>query len=223
VTAPSSEPSAAVRLLFEYLASIDPLEETPADAVIGFGTFDVTLASYCGDLYSNGQARCIVFTGGTGAGTMDLGQPEADAWRQQLARTHPTISDAHIILENESTNTAENIAFTARILARQKPELVFGTGLKTALVVASPSRLRRVKLTLAKMQPGVRVIRCLPPTATMEYEAAIYRSKGIDYTSHLVGEVARIIDYPERGWIEREPLPAATLAAFTELQRIQSG
>ncbi|MEO7600502.1 MAG: YdcF family protein [Opitutus sp.] len=196
----------AARLIFAYLSETDQVPEPVADAVIGFGTFDVTLASYCGDLILRRRARHLVFTGGIGAGTTDLGMPEADAWKLQLARTHPSIDELRVITENASTNTAENIRFTAALLARAHPELAFGRGLTSALIVASPSRLRRVKLTMQKLEPSVRVSRCLPG-ATFESEQALYEAKGINYLDHLRGELDRIEAYPERGWISTEPLP----------------
>ena len=70
---------------------------------------------------------------------------------------HPTLRREQLILENRSTNTAENIRFTAELLASEYPNFQFGAGLDHAVVVASPSRLRRVKLTLQHLQPRLRV------------------------------------------------------------------
>jgi len=208
---------AAARHVFDYLAETDPLPEVAADAVLGFGVFDLSLPRYCGELYNQQRARRIVFIGGFGAGTADLGQPEAEAWRSELLRTHPEIPPAHVIIENRSTNTAENIAFTAALLAREFPDLAFGRGLRTALVVASPSRLRRVKLTLQLLQPNVLVVRRLPPV-NFESEHALYESKGLDYIEHLAGELDRIVAYPARGWSAAEPLPARIAAAHAVLR-----
>lgn len=206
------------RAAFDYLATVDAPPDMPADAVIGFGTFDVTLASFCGELYEQKRARRIVFTGGIGAGTIDLGMPEADAWILELARTHPRIPVDHVVAENRSTNTAENIAFTGALLAKVAQELTFGSGLRHALIVASPSRLRRVKLTLQQLHPNLRVTCCLPPSTTFEREFALHESKGIGYLAHLRGELDRIVDYPARGWIAHEPLPAAIAAAHSALR-----
>ena len=223
MTIPSDSPVFSfARTAFDYLAAVDPPPATAADAVIGFGTFDVTLASFCGELYEQKCARRIVFTGGIGAGTIDLGMPEADAWRLELARTHPSIPVDHVIAENRSTNTAENIAFTGALLARIAPELTIGGGLEHALIVASPSRLRRVRLTLQKLHPSLRVTCCLPPSTTFERELALHESKKIDYLSHLRGELDRIVDYPARGWIAHEPLPSNIVAAHAALRGIQN-
>ena len=138
--------------------------------------------------------------------------PEADAWLLQLARTHPHINARDVVIENASTNTAENIRFTAAMLRRDHPQLAFGEGIRSALIVASPSRLRRVKLTMQKLEPGVRVYRCLPP-ATFETERELYVGKAIGYVEHLIGELDRIESYPARDWIVADPLPTEIVEA----------
>lgn len=207
----------AVRTAFVYLSEVDVLDAEPYDAVIGFGMFDLTLPRFCGDLYTCGQARRIIFTGGIGAGTGDLGAPEADVWRRTLAASHPSIGDDAVIVENQSTNTGENVAFTAALLERVRPELTFGRGIRRAVVVASPTRLRRVGLTMRRQQPDVRITRQLPPV-TVEADAALYAAQGLDYRQHLSGELDRIVRYPARGWIVDEPLPTGVAAAHARLR-----
>jgi hypothetical protein len=208
----------AVRTAFVYLSETDALDAEPYDAVIGFGMFDLALPRFCGDLYLRGHARRILFTGGIGAGTGDLGGPEADVWRRTLAVSHPSIGDEAVIIENRSTNTGENVAFTAELLERLWPDLMFGRGIRRAIVVASPTRLRRVGLTMRRQQPDVRIARHLPPV-TVEADAALYVAQGLDYRQHLSGELDRIISYPARGWIVAEPLPADVQAAHAALRR----
>src|SRR5690606_33480191 len=119
-----------------------------------------------------------------GAGTGDLGRPEAEAWRDELFRHHPNFPREHLIAETRSTNTAENIAFTAALLEKRYPNFIFGGGLRTAIVVASPSRLRRVKLTLQHLQPALHVIRVHRSSSTFDRERELYQSQGIDYLDH---------------------------------------
>ena len=222
MSAPDGEWRAAAELAFHYLAATEPLPSAPADAVLGFGMFDLKLPRFCGELYTHGLARRIVFTGGIGAGTGDLGMPEADAWLAELRRSHPHIPREHVITENRSTNTAENVAFTGALLAQKHPELAFGGGLRTALVVASPSRLRRAWLTLRHLQPDIRISRQLPRVSFAE-EHALYAANGIDYVAHLAGELDRIVRYPALGWIAAEPLPPAIGEAQARLRTAGNG
>ena len=215
---PTPELVAAARRTLHYLAATDPAPATPADAILGFGMFDLRLPAFCGELHRRGLAPRIVFTGGRGAGTGNLAGPEADAWRDALRRACPEIPDDRVILENRSTQTAENITFTAALLEREHPDLAFGRGIRRVIVVASPSRLRRVGLTLKLLQPGLEVCRQLPP-CSLESEWATYGLQGIDYVAHLAGELDRLLDYPTRGWIAAEPLPPEIAAAHAIFRR----
>lgn len=214
---PEPDVRAAAERAHAYLAESDPLPAAGANAIVGFGVFDLGLARHCGDLFRHGLAPRLVFTGGIGAGTGRLGQPEADAWRAELRRSHPEIGDADVILENRSTNTAENIDFTAALLAREHPSLAFGRGLQRIVAVASPSRLRRVGLTLRLKFPALRVTRHAPP-ATLDTETALYAAHGVDFLAHLAGELDRLVSYPARGWIVAEPLSPAIAAVHAVLR-----
>jgi uncharacterized SAM-binding protein YcdF (DUF218 family) len=207
----------AGRAVLAYLSETDPLPQVKADAVIGFGVFDLTLPRFCGELYTTGAAARIIFTGGYGAGTGTLGGPEADVWREELRCSHPNIQDTHVLLENRSTNTAENIAFTAAQLAHEHPALMFGVGIRNMIIVASPSRLRRVQLTFRKHYPDVQVTRQLPD-CDFDREYALYQANGVDYLQHLAGEIKRLKEYPSRGWIVAEELPADILQAYDILR-----
>ena len=211
----------SARRVFAYLAATDALPLAACDAVLGFGVFDLKLPRFCGELYVSGHARRIIFTGGVGAGSANLGQPEADAWYAELLQAHPKIPRDHIILENRSTNTGENVRYTTELLAQQHPELALGRGIKTVIIVASPSRLRRVRLTLQHAHPALCVVGQLPKTS-FEAEHALYASKGLELVAHLAGELDRIVDYAARGWIRPEPLPPPIAAAHQVLKRARN-
>lgn len=213
------EVRAAAERVLAYLSEPDPLPPpaAPADAVMGFGLFDLKLPRFCGDLFAQGRARRIIFSGGIGVGTGKLVGTEADAWRAELRRSHPAISDEHVIVENKSTNTGENLARTTELLAQSHPSLAFGRGINRIILVASPSRVRRVRLTFRKQHPVVTAFAVCPP-GTFDGERAAYAENNYNYVDHLVGELDRIVDYPARGYIAAEPLPAEIKAAHETLR-----
>jgi hypothetical protein len=200
-------------LLFEYLY----LQDTPqnADAVIGFGHFDTKIPQRCAELNQQGLAPRIVFTGGVGAGSADLPMPEAVFFQQWVQAHAPHIPKQALVIESASTNTADNLRFSQKLLAEQY-SLVFGTDLQKILLVANAYRQRRVYLTCRKLFPGLTFVNT-PPSTTFEQEMRLFQDKNEDFVAHLVAEMQRIQDYPAKDWIEYEEIPGEVSEAWKRL------
>lgn len=203
--------------IFEYLHVCS--EFVPhSDVMIGFGHFDLKIPRHCGKLYMDGYARRIIFTGGIGSGTADLGQAEAVAFREELEWRYPSISAEAVIVEDRSTNTSENVQFTAQKLETEYPDFTFGEQIKKAIIVANAYRQRRVFLTCRRNLPQVKFYN-LPPATTFEEEWQLFSNKGIDFTELLLGEIDRIIRYGEKGYILRENIPKKIYDNYVFLKR----
>ncbi len=208
----------AAREIFDYLCLRSP-GAPRGDVAIGFGHFDLRIPRVCGDLFRGGRVGRVIFTGGVGGGTADLGQPEARAFLGALRRSHPGLPEAAIFVEDASTNTSENVRFTARGLEVAWPDFRFGDGIRSAVLVASPYRMRRVMLTCKKLIPAVECV-CFPPETTFEEEGRLFSGKGQDLEVLLAGEIDRIVDYGARGYIEVEAVPDGILRARGMLGRM---
>ena len=192
------------QVVFNYLAVRDELEK--ADIIIGFGHFDAKIPRYCCELYSEGYGPRILFTGGIGGGTADLGKPEGIYFAEEARRLDPAIPDDAIIVESASTNTSENILNSIEVLRRMSPASSFDQGIGKAIIVANAYRQRRVWLACRKKLPSIRFVNS-PPETTFECELEMFAQKGQDLTELLVGEIERIVRYGELGYIERELVP----------------
>lgn len=201
--------------IFEYLYLNDPIEK--CDVVIGFGHFDLRIASQCYALYRKKFASKIIFTGGIGAGTADLPKPEADAFMDHLLALDPQINPNDIIKENQSTNTAENILFTQRLLAEINPDFNFQRGITSALLVANPYRQHRVYLTCRKHLHHLKFLNT-PPESNLNTEIDLFQSKGFRLDDLMLGEVDRLIDYGKKEWIEPADIPKKVLEAYKVLK-----
>lgn len=193
--------------LHQFLAGPVAHLEAPVDWVVGLGHFDLGIPRLCGALHLQGLARHIAFAGGLGAGTADLGQPEADAFLAELERTFPRIDLADVVLENRSTNTGENFRFLSAELARRAPELCRGGQPKSALIIATPIRLRRAILTARKQWPGTE-LHSLAPVRDWRDDQALYQTKGLSLPRQMLEEIKRLQTYPAQGWIESCNIPA---------------
>lgn len=193
--------------LFEYLCLRDEFPER-VDTVIGFGHFDPAIPERCAQLYKQLGAKAILFTGGIGAGTADLNKPEADFFFDTCRANHPEIPAENIFVENRSTNTSENILFSMDVLKAQSPDWDFESGIKSAALVATPYRQRRVHLTCKKLLPNIELFN-LPPESSYENDQQLFESKGQKLDEMLLPELDRILTYPDKGWIARETVPEA--------------
>jgi uncharacterized SAM-binding protein YcdF (DUF218 family) len=184
----------------------------PADVIVVLCSHDTAVAARGAQLWLDGWAPRLVYSGGLGAITRRLwSEPEAD----QFAR----IADAmgvpreHILLENQSTNTGENVAFTRRLLEAE------GCEPARLILVQKPYMERRTFATFHKVWPGKEVLVTSPQVAFDEYLAR-YSNQSLspdDVVSIMVGDLQRIREYPRLGFQIEQEIPAAVWAAFEAL------
>ena len=133
-----------------------------ADAILVLCSHDTAVADRGADLFLDGWASLLIFSGGQGAITRRLwSEPEADRFAG-IARARGVPADS-ILIENRSTNTGENVEFTRRLLA--------GRGLDPAafILVQKPYMERRAYATFRRVWPDAQVILTSPRLSMDEY------------------------------------------------------
>jgi hypothetical protein len=208
----NNSPRRNAELLFDYLCMRDPFAGN-ADIIIGFGHFDEKIPIRCAQLFLAGKSKKILFTGGRGSGTSDLPASEASFFLEVVKNHYPGVHRNVVVIEEKSTNTAENLLFSERALRDLAIPLVFGKNLNRALIVANAYRQKRVWLTCAHIFPGVEFVNS-PPETTYENERALFDRKGLDYVQCLTGEIERIVQYGKRGYIARVIIPDPVSRAY---------
>ena len=205
--------------IFHYLARRDD-SLAPADLIIGFGHFDRRIPHRCGEIWlaqrSGAPASRILFTGGIGAGTADLGQPEALFFRDELRRAYPEIPTSAVLVEPDSSHTGENIAFSEALLRRLSPEACIERGIEHIVLVATPARQRRVFLACRKHWPHLQ-LSCAPPLSAFDADRDLFAAKGRDLETLLLGEMHRLLTYPALGYIVEPDIPSGVIEAYRDL------
>ena len=209
------------RALFDYLAVRSP-ELMQADVIIGFGHFDPKIPARCGELYHLGYASRLLFTGGIGAGTADLVQPEAIYFLEETRRRYPDIPERDIIVESESTHTGENVQYSLQRIKERGGMQGSGSELQRVILVANAYRQRRVWLTWRHYAPGMEALNA-PPETTFEDEWDLFKEKERDLIGLLVGEVDRILHYGARGFMIQVEVPEMILEAWSRLRDLGYG
>ena len=93
-------------MIWDYLCLNEPLEK--ADCIVGFGNFNTDIARRAAELYHQGLAPKILFTGGLGRNTEGL-LPEPEAVRFAKVAMACGVPAEDILIEDKSANTKENI------------------------------------------------------------------------------------------------------------------
>jgi uncharacterized SAM-binding protein YcdF (DUF218 family) len=184
----------------------------PADVVVVLCSHDVVVAERGADLYLQGFAPWLVFSGGQGAITSRLWtEPEAAVFAR-IAVERGVPAD-RILTETRSTNTGENVAFTRMLLEER------GIAVERVLLVQKPYMERRAYATFRRVWPDKAVQVTSPQVSFREYLARGTHEaiRPEDVVSIMVGDLQRIREYPARGFQVPQPIPAEVWQAYESL------
>lgn len=184
----------------------------PADAIMVLCSHDTAVARRGAELYLGGWAPLLIFSGGLGAITKTMWTtPEADRFAAIAVDMGVPADD--IVIENRSTNTGENVAFT-RVLLEER-----GLGPRSFILVQKPYMERRSYATFRKVWPEMPVIVTSPQVSFDDYIVR-YTNEALspdDVVSIMVGDLERVKAYPDKGFQIPQDIPDAVWDAFTEL------
>lgn len=204
------EALASLQVIWDYLG----LHQQPgkADVIVGFGNFNDNIARRAAELYHQGLAPKILFTGGLGRNTLGL-LPETEAARFARVAMECGVPDQDIIREDKSTNTAENILFTKQLL--EALEVPHGH----ILGVHQPFMERRIAAAMGVYWPELR-FSVTSPQVTIQQYLEDAKKQGITENasiSVIVGDFQRMELYAEKGWQLPQEIPEEAWAAFHRL------
>lgn len=183
-----------------------------ADLILVLCSHDTRVAERGAQLFHEGWAPLVIFSGGLGAITKDIWtEPEADQFAKLAVGLG--VPKDRILIENQSSNTGENILFTRQLLAEKEidPQKV--------ILVQKPYMERRSFASFKKLWPEKEVIVTSPQVSFEEY-LDHYASKDLsrdDVISIMVGDLQRIKLYPEKGFQIYQEIPDDVWAAYEKL------
>ena len=173
-------------------------EIAPADAIFVLGSNDTRVAERAADLYHQGLAPVIIFSGNKGK-EPSLSGPEAEVFAQiAIERGVP---ETDIIREPEATNTGENILFTRRLLEER------GLDFKKFILVQKPYMERRTYATFRKQWPEAACVVTSPQIPFEDYIDPAYHMTRERFLNTMVGDLLRIKEYPAKGYQIPQEIP----------------
>ncbi len=180
-----------------------------ADCIIGFGNINEDIPIRVAELYQQGYAKKVLFTGGLGRNTDDL-------WVRSEAERFADIAMAHgvpsedILLETKSSNTAENILFTKQLLD------AMGMQVSKLIGVHQQFMERRIYAALKVYWAEMDFIITSPQVSIDGYlQLAI--KQGLSEQSAIeviVGDFQRMEIYAKKGYQIPQYIPPKVQASF---------
>ena len=179
-----------------------------ADCIVGLGSHDTRVAERAAELWREGWAPLVVFSG-------HLGSLTSATWTRAEAEVFADVAASlgvpreRMLIEARSTNTGENVDFTRRLLAER------GLSPRAAIAVQKPYMERRTLATFAARWPELELVVTSPQIAFEDYATA-----GIphdDVIHIMVGDLQRLVVYGRKGWSAPQRVPADVMAAYDGL------
>ncbi|MDQ3276813.1 MAG: YdcF family protein [Bacteroidota bacterium] len=179
-----------------------------SDCILTLGSHDTRVADRAADLYHEGWAPLLIFSGGLGRLTEDMWtQSEADLFAD-IAVQRGVPREA-ILVENRSTNTGENILLVRQLLQEKALHP------QTFIVVQKPYMERRSLATFEKAWPGKQFVVTSPQIAFEDYPNEDIPLEQV--INIMVGDLQRIKIYPGKGFQTYQEIPAQVWQAYEEL------
>ena len=204
----------SVRRLVETLWNYHRLNHqlSKADAILVLCSHDTSVAERAAQLFLDGWAPLLIFSGGRGSITARLWtEPEADHFARIAVGLG--VPAQQILIENQSTNTGDNILFTRQLLEER------GLDPDRLILVQKPYMERRSYATFKRLWPDKEVTVTSPQVSFDEYFAN--RAAEVPSTDEviniLVGDLHRIRVYPEQGFQIPQEIPEEVWSAFESL------
>ena len=199
-----------LQVIWDYLCLNRQPEK--ADCIVGFGNFNDNIARRAAQLYREGYAPKVLFTGGLGRNTEGL-LTEPEAVRFAKVAISCGVPECDILIESRSTNTKENIEFTRAMLEEA------GLPHEHILGVHQPFMERRIAAAVGVYWPELHFSVTSPQVSIPAYLADA-KKQGI--TEHaavsvIVGDFQRMDLYAKKGYQLPQHIPQEAWQAFHAL------
>lgn len=201
-----SEHIALAKLLWDYHHMHHELEK--AACILALGSHDLRVADRAAELYLQGWAPLVIFSGGLGNLTLGM-WTESEADKFARIAIDAGVPPHAILVENRSTNTGENIQFTQKLLEEQ------GLDINHFIVVQKPYMERRSYATFKKHWPEKQLTVTSPQFSFDDYPTAEIPLERV--INIMVGDLQRIKYYPEKGFQIYQEIPAGVWQACERL------
>lgn len=177
----------------------------PADCIMALGSHDLRVAEEAARLYLQGMAPLLVLSGGLGNLTSKIWtETEADKFAE-IAK-NMGVPESAILIENQSTNTGENVLFTEELFSAA------GLNPQSMILVQKPYMERRTYATAKIYWQDKNLMVTSPQLSFDEYANEEIPMERV--ISIMVGDLERIKFYHEKGFQIYQEIPDEVWTAW---------
>jgi uncharacterized SAM-binding protein YcdF (DUF218 family) len=181
-----------------------------ADAIIVFGSYNPVVGVRAAELFQQGYAPIIVFSGNCSDSTLSWQKTEAETMAD--AAIEAGAPPDKILLETEATNSGDNTRLTRALLERDN---IYATRI---IVIQKPYAERRTFATVRQQWPEVDVIMSSPQLSYEEYMATSPKGKA-GSISTIRWRRATHQDLPGKGFPDSARYPQRCLGSLRGTRR----
>lgn len=212
----SAELVKALEIMWNYMVLDMPIEK--CDLIIGCGCKNLEIPKRCVELLNEGYGENILFCGGFGKITKnDFNKAEAEIYKD-IALSCGADSKK-IFVENKSTNTGDNFRFGLNVI--KEHNLKYD---KILIVHNKLSERRTLSVAKAILKNSKIIITSANITKSFEdfIETLSQRNEEDIYNiiSVMVGDLQRIIIFPQLGWQIKNDVPNEVIDAYFVLKNL---
>lgn len=197
------------KILWDYNVLHQKIQKS--ECIIALGNSDIRTAQAAAGIFNQGYGDLLVTTGGFGRLTKDINKiPEAQLFANEAIRLG--VPAEKIVVEDESTNTFDNIRFTKKLLLQK------GFNPSSVLIVTKPYMERRALAIAKAVWPGIVITVTSPHLDFSTYPNDVISQDLL--INMLVGDTQRLMIFNESGHIDRQEFPAAVVDAYAKLMML---
>ncbi|ELV8700307.1 YdcF family protein [Vibrio vulnificus] len=180
---------------------------TPVDCLLVMCSNDLRVAEHAANLYKQGYAPYILFSGGEGRFTEGLFEKSEAETFAELAKASGVPAEA-ILLETKSSNTGENVRFSEQLLLEK------GLAFESFILVQKPFMERRALATFEKQWQGPYSHLLVSSTGEAFFDYINEEMPLMLVLEALLEDFERIKRYPAKGFQTEQPLPDDVETAY---------
>lgn len=204
----------ALKEIWNYMKLNQTIEKS--DLILGCGCANLDIPVKCADLLKKGYAPKILFAGGLGKITKNnFNKSEAEIYRDIAIKNG--IKESDILIETKSTNTGDNFRFAIEILNKSNIKY------DKIIIVHKPLNERRTYSSAQIILKDKELIITSPDITFKEYLKELNNKSYeeiMNEISVIVGDIQRMIIYPQFGWQIENKLPGSVKKAYYYLKDV---